>query len=155
MAKPRKSNRPRSSYRDPIRSSRCPSNNDDEFEALLRVDVDWCSGGIWEIPSLDHPYAGSCVSYESLSLPQWLIDRFEYWTTWHDSQEPWTSNEGVDSDLYSAYAMSLAIDLKRLLGKKYYVECKGREIHDDCAYLLKYHGLTHNAEQTLKGVAKP
>lgn len=135
MAKPRKSNRPKSCYREPVRSTRTGSRNDERFIALLRVDVDWGSTGIWEIPTIDHPYAGMNRSYESLGLPQWMIDRFEYWTSWHDSHEIWKTSPGYDSQLYFAYAMSLAIDLKRFLGDLYYVECNGREVHDDRAYL--------------------
>jgi hypothetical protein len=138
MAQPRKNNRPKSYYREPVRSVRSQGDDDERFVALLRVDVDWCSRGIWQIPSIAHPYAGVCVTYESLDLPQWLIDRFDYWTSWHDIQEPWNSREGVDSALYSAYAMSLAIDLKRHLGDNYYIECNGREIHDDRAYLERH-----------------
>lgn len=106
-----------------------------EFKALLRVDVDWCSGSIWEIPEPGYRYAGVCASYEALGLPDWLIQRFEYWTSWHDSVEPWSSRLRWDADLYGAYALSLAINLKRFLGDDYYVEYHGREIHDDRAYL--------------------
>jgi hypothetical protein len=87
----------------------------------------------------------------ALDLPQWLIDRFDYWTSWHDSCEPWRSRVGVDSELYLAYAMSLAVDLKRHLGEDYYVECNGIEVHDDRAYLLKVYGQQTHAEQSGTG----
>ncbi len=142
MAKPRETNRPKAYYSgNPFRSERSVVSDEDSYKQLIRIDVDWCSGGIWQIPTIGHPYAGICINYESLGLPDWLIRRFEYWTAWHDSHEPWRSVVGIDTDLYSAYAMSLAIDLKRFLGKDYYIECNGREVHDDCAYLREIHDM--------------
>lgn len=110
-----------------------------EYKALLRIDVDWGSTGIWEIKEPKQRYAGRCVAYEGLNLPKWLVDRFEYWTTWHDAHEPWKETPGLDSELWRAYAFSLAIDLKRTLGDDYYVEYGGREIHNDLEYLRQWH----------------
>lgn len=143
---PRKTNRPKSCYKEPVRFTRTESQNDERFVALLRVDVDWGGTGIWEIPTIDHPHAGMNRSYESLGLPQWMIGRFEYWTSWHDSHEPWKTTPGYDSQLYFAYAMSLAIDSKRFLGDSFYVECNGREVHDDRAYLGAFFGRDQPSE---------
>lgn len=111
-----------------------------EYKALLRVDVDYGGSGIWEIPEPRYRYGGTSISYESLRLPAWLIERFDYWTSWYELDEPWRSSEKKDSELYRAYALSLAIDLKRVLGGDYYIECGGREIHDDRAYLREKRG---------------
>jgi hypothetical protein len=118
------------------RATKRPLN---EYKVLLRIDVDWGSTGIWQIKEPKQRCAGGCVVYEELKLPQWLVDRFEYWTNWHDAHEPWKETPGLDSELWRAYAFSLAIDLKRVLGDDYYVEYGGREIHDDLKYLRQGH----------------
>lgn len=110
----------------------------EEYRALLRLDWDWSRTGIWVIQEPRQIYAGlNLSSYQSLNLPGWLIDRFEYWTDWLGSSESWSGQETPDKILLGAYELSLAIDLKRFLGDDYYIECQGREIHDDRAYLRK------------------
>jgi hypothetical protein len=52
--------------------------------------------------------------------------------------EPWNSSPGLDGELFHAYGLSLAVDLKRLLGDDYYIEFGGREIHDDRQYLQEW-----------------
>ena len=106
-----------------------------EYKKLLRIDWDYSSTGIWAIKEPLQKYAGGNVEYASLNLPNWLVDRFNYWTQWLESSESWNGHEEPDGILISAYKLSLAIDLKRVLGDDYYVECSGREIHDDKAYL--------------------
>jgi hypothetical protein len=109
-----------------------------EYRELLRLDWDWSSTGIWIIQEPKQKYAGSNLSsYAVLNLPGWLIDRFEYWTDWLESSASWKGHETPDKALLGAYELSLAMDLKRFLGDDYYIECQGREIHDDRAYLLK------------------
>ena len=64
-----------------------------------------------------------------------LVERFNYWTSWYDTSKPWKRRELVDDQLFEAYGLSLAIDLKRVLGHDYYIEFRRREIHDDCEFL--------------------
>ena len=109
-----------------------------EYRALLRVDVDFSSTGIWEIKEPKQRTAGVNQSYEMLKLPTWLVERFDYWTSWFDTHEPWNKTPGLDAELWRAYGFSLAIDLKRVLGDDYYVEYGGREIHDDREFLLQW-----------------
>ncbi len=106
-----------------------------EYKALLRIDVDFGSSGIWEITEPGQRYAGTCRAYESLKLPAALVQRFDYWTSWFDAHEPWNGTPGFDTELFRAYGFSLAIDLKRVLGDDFYVEYGGREIHDDREYV--------------------
>ena len=113
-----------------------------EYRAILRVDVDFDSTGIWEVPEPCFRYAGKCVSYSSLGLPEWLIERFDYWTSWFNAHEPWRDTPGLDGELFRAYAFSLAADLKRVLGDDYYIEYGDREIHDDRDFLKAFHGHT-------------
>lgn len=109
-----------------------------EYRALLRLDWDWSCNGIWIIQEPRQKHCGSHLSsYKSLNLPIWLIERFEYWTDWLESSAHWNGHERPDKPLIAAYELSLAIDLKRILGDDYYIECQGREIHDDRAYLRK------------------
>jgi hypothetical protein len=105
--------------------------------ALLRVWVDYGSSGIWEIKEPKQHLAGKCWTPDQ-EIPAWLLDRFDYWTSWFDVHEPWNSSPGLDGELFHAYGLSLAVDLKRLLGDDYYIEFGGREIHDDRQYLQEW-----------------
>lgn len=65
-----------------------------EFEALLQIDMDWGSGGIWEIKEPKQRYAGRGMAYENLKLPRWLVyggrethDDLKYLTQWHRKSE--------------------------------------------------------------------
>lgn len=107
----------------------------DDYKLLLRIAPDYGGTGIWEIREPKARHAGSWVSYESLGIPKEFIERFNYWTSWYDSYESWNGSPEPDDELFSAYEFALAIDLKRFLGNDYYVECRGREIHDDREYL--------------------
>jgi hypothetical protein len=107
----------------------------DEYKALLRVWVDYGSGGIWEIKEPKQKHAGKGWTHDPAILPVSLQERFDYWTSWHDFQEPWNGWPGPDNHLFEAYGLALAIDLKRVLGDDYYVEYGDREIHDDREYL--------------------
>lgn len=109
----------------------------DEYKELLRIDWDWSSTGIWVIKEPKQEYAGSNLDYDALSLPEWLIERFRYWTDWLEASEPWNGHEKQDAELLAAYQLSLGVDLKRVLGDDYYVECSGREIHDDLLYMKR------------------
>ncbi len=98
----------------------------------LRVWLDWCSTGIWAIDTPFQQAAGANVSYESLNLPSWLIDRFNLWTDWYNEWEPWNSNlNEPEEELFEAYGLSLAIDLKRFLESEYYIEYNEMEIEID------------------------
>ena len=94
----------------------------EEYKELLRIDWDWSSTGIWVIKEPNQRYTGS---------------NLDYGTEWLESSEPWNRHETQDDPLIAAYKMSLGIDLKRVLGDNYYVECSGREIHDDLEYLKR------------------
>jgi len=118
-------------------SPRTSKRTVEEYKELLRIDWDWSSTGIWVIKEPNQRYTGSNLDYDMLDLPPWLIERFNYWTEWLESSEPWNRHETQDDPLIAAYKMSLGIDLKRVLGDNYYVECSGREIHDDLEYLKR------------------
>jgi FAD/FMN-containing dehydrogenase len=84
----------------------CSSQGDD-----LHVDIDWGSTGIW--------IEGANLSrYSDLDIPDWLVERFRYWTGWYNSHAPW-NGETLDHELFDAYAMSLAVDLKRVVGHRH------------------------------------
>jgi len=96
---------------------------------FLRVDLDWGSTGLWVLKKPFQETAGGNASYAAFRLPQWLIDRFDVWAQWHDAWEPWNDNKNEpDHELFEAYGLSLAIDLKRFLGPGYHVEYRGKEI---------------------------
>lgn len=93
-------------------------NNREYIDTQLMVDVDWSSTGLW-VKIKDNGWANT--DYEYYNLPSWLIDRFNYWTELFDSQEPTTIEEDLNWDNFNAYGLSLAIDLKRVLGEKYHI----------------------------------
>ena len=79
----------------------------------LVVDSDWGSTGIWKW------HHGELLNdrYTNHKLPDWLVERFKYWTGWYNSHAPW-EGETIDYELHRAYGRSLAVDLKRVLGIK-------------------------------------
>ncbi len=86
----------------------------------LRVDIDWGSSGIWTRDlKMRH--------YSDLKLPDWLVDRFRYWIGWYNSQQPERVSETLDSELFDAYGLSLAVDLKRVVGERRRVFYVGRK----------------------------
>jgi len=101
------------------------------YKQLLRVWCDWCSTGIWVIDEPMQKTAGANADYEDYDLPDWLVARFDYWTDWWNSWEPWQTRDAEEDYLMDAYVLSLAMDLKRVLGPDYYVEVAGKEIHHD------------------------
>jgi hypothetical protein len=92
------------------------ANNREYAENQLKVDIDWSSTGLW-IKIRNNGWANTY--YENYDLPQWLVDRFNYWTELFNAQKPETINKDLDLDQFEAYGTSLAIDLKRVLGKEY------------------------------------
>jgi hypothetical protein len=113
----------------------------DEYKQLLRVGLEWTATGIWNIPEPGSPRMGLNEQYENLPISAELTVRFKRWTDWYNLSDPFNRHAQVDWDLLELYGWSLAIDLKRELGDGYYVEYKGREIHDDIAYTRKLRSL--------------
>ena len=97
-----------------------------EKETLV-VDLDYSSTGIWS-KGKDH---NSNASYDWLKLPAGLMARFEYWSWWYNRYEPWAKDSEArapNEKFFEAYGLSLAIDLKRLVGDKFHVEFRGEHI---------------------------
>ncbi|MCX6906540.1 MAG: hypothetical protein NTY01_00695 [Verrucomicrobia bacterium] len=92
----------------------------------LDVDLDWGSTGIWEYS--DDKYLHGNLSYASLRLPPWLIERFDYWTWWFNRMTPETGANAPDDDLFEAYGLSLAIDLKLWVGERFDVYYRKKKI---------------------------
>ena len=84
---------------------------------FFRVDIDYCSNGIWETPKSCYGSMGHCCGYEEFHLPEWLLQRFSFWELWHDQWQPIDElPEDFDWDSFNAYGRSLAVDLKYYLG---------------------------------------
>ena len=78
----------------------------------LIVDVDALSTGLWR-----HDHLQVCnTHYGNFDLPEWLVERFKYWTGWYNMYGPY--DERPDKILFRAYGRSLAVDLKRFVGKE-------------------------------------
>lgn len=94
------------------------------------VNKDWGSTGVW-VPSRSGGWANT--SFASLNLPDWLVERFVFWSAWYESRTPEKIDEEFDWDSWNAYELSLAIDLKNFLGNEHRVfvldEAGLREIH--------------------------
>lgn len=92
------------------------AKNREYNENKIKVEVDWSSTGIW-VKIKNNGWANA--QYEDYDLPQWLVDRFNYWTELFNSQEPETIENDLNWDQFEAYGLSLAVDLKRVLGDDY------------------------------------
>ena len=96
---------------------------------LISVDLDWGSTGLWIYESARDGWSN--LSYNYLALPDWLVGRFVFWTDWHNRKIPEDYQmPGDEEELFNAYQLSLALDLRRFLDQcqpaKYEVRC-GRE----------------------------
>ncbi len=96
-----------------------------DVKATIYVDVDWGSTGIWIVePGL---YANA--DYALFDLPEWLVERFDYWTWWFNGMPFGGFSNQTDWEEFTAYGRSLAIDLKLVLGNEYEVRYGRTEIH--------------------------
>src|ERR1041385_8367112 len=86
---------------------------------IIMVNKDWGSPVLW-MRGRDSGF-GPLASYAFLDLPRWLLDRFEFWSEWHDSWVPETPCPEPESDAWDSYGMSLASDLKRVVGDRFAV----------------------------------
>jgi hypothetical protein len=46
---------------------------------ILVIDKDWGSTALWSGDG------GNYTGYKWLDLPQWLMDRLDYWSCWYES----------------------------------------------------------------------
>jgi hypothetical protein len=80
----------------------------------LIVDVDWSSTGMW----VCDPEGRVCnCAYKDFAFPKALVERFKFWTEWHDRHAPWNGETG-DYDLFRSYGRALAVDVKRSVGNQ-------------------------------------
>lgn len=93
-------------------------NNREYIENQLKADIDWSSTGKW-VKIKNAGWANT--QYEDYDLPKWLIERFNYWTEFYNSYPSETIEKDMNWDQFEAYGISLAVDLKRVLGNEYNV----------------------------------
>ena len=92
--------------------------NPSEDKDVLAIDLDWGSTGIWILRG-EHWLN---LDYAPLNLPDWLIARFNFWTEWFNRQSPVSfCMQKKEERHFHAYGLSLAIDLRRVLGEEYEV----------------------------------
>ena len=85
----------------------------------LMVDHDWGSTGLWVKIEGD---GWANTRYEWHDVPDWLVARFDYWCELHERSAPDRPDpEELDEEAFDAYGLSLAIDLKRVLGPDVHV----------------------------------
>ena len=63
-------------------------------------------------------------------LPDACVDLI-YWSWWYNRWEPWETDSAareLNKKFFEAYGLSLAIDLKRVVGERYHVEFRGERI---------------------------
>lgn len=80
-------------------------------EKSVYVWVDWESTGLW-VETASGGLANA--NYEHFNLPKDMIQRFEFWTAWFSNRRPeMEDNQNqMDDELFRAYGISLAIQLK-------------------------------------------
>lgn len=86
---------------------------------IIMVNKDWGSSVLWGRSSTGG--MANYSSYEHFGFPSWLIERFDYWSNWYESNIPENISDSLDWDSFEAYGLSLAIDIKRLVGDKFVV----------------------------------
>lgn len=85
-----------------------------EDKLIIAVDLDWCSSGLWKYEVENDRWRN--LSYESVEMPEWLVARFDFWTSWMNRTDPMSDRMSKDeSILFGAYGLSLALDLRRHL----------------------------------------
>ncbi len=89
------------------------------FDKCIVVSKDWGSSALWGRGKFGG--LANFASYDAFSLPQWLIDRMNYWSDWYESRDP-DRPDDVDWENFHAYGLSIAIDLKRFLGSEWEVQ---------------------------------
>ncbi len=75
------------------------------------VWVDWESTGLW----IERESGGLAnMEYEHFDLPKDMVERFKYWTAWFSNRRPEMEDKQnqIDDELFRAYGISLAIQLK-------------------------------------------
>lgn len=90
------------------------------FDKCIVVRKDWGSSALWGRGRFGG--LANFTSYDELSLPQWLVDRMNYWSDWFDCRDPEQPDHHMDWEDFHAYGLSIAIDLKRFLGAEWEVE---------------------------------
>ena len=93
-------------------------------QGALNVDLDWGSTGIWV--RVDDHWANAS-DYTRYDLPEWLVRRFDYWSSWYESHDP-CQIDWPDAANLEAYGLSLAIDLKLFLQDTFRVFYRGAEV---------------------------
>lgn len=93
-------------------------NNREYIDKQLKVDIDWSSTGLW-VKIKNNGWVNA--QYDDYNLPRWLVERFDYWTKLYNSYPPETIDNEINWDQFEAYGISLAVDLKRVLGDDYNV----------------------------------
>ena len=96
--------------------------NLEERPNILMVSQDYGSSAVW----LRNQGGGmaNCSSYNGFdfNFPDWLICKLDFWSAWHERENDPNEEEGtIDWTLFHAYGLSLAIDVKRIVGDKYVV----------------------------------
>jgi len=84
----------------------------------IKVDIDWGSTGIW----IKGEQSWGNAQYKNHPIPQWLVERFDYWCHWYNSHiDKDFEFEEVTWQQLEAYKLSLAIDLRRALDEDKYI----------------------------------
>lgn len=86
----------------------------------LVIDKDWGSSVLWG-PSKKYGGLANYSTYEEFGFPDWLIRKFDFWSAWYEHNDPLRMDETMDWELWNAYGIALAIDVKRIVGDKYAV----------------------------------
>ena len=107
--------------------------NTNEIEELY-VYVDFESTGLWT--PIESGGFANIPRYDKLKLSEDLVRRFKYWTAWFDNRrvEIEDQQNQIDKELFRAYGLSLAIDLKR--EKEKYRVFYGHKGHADCVEII-------------------
>jgi hypothetical protein len=91
----------------------------DERPNILMISKDWGSTGVWV--RTQSGGMANCTTYDRFNFPEWLVRKFDFWSVWYENNDPLEIEKILDSSLWNAYGLSLAIDVKRIVGDRYVV----------------------------------
>ena len=91
----------------------------DKRPNLLMVSKDWGSTVLWGY--LENGHMANYSTYERFGFPDSLIRRCDFWSGWYENNEPCRIEETLNLQMWEAYGLALAIDIKRFVRDRYIV----------------------------------
>lgn len=94
-----------------------------KYQRLVKLEFEWSSSGLWQLPFPGSVQIGLCLSPESLDLPENLASAISCWHQDCDiNARPWDDDDTFDYVAFDEKGLEPAKRLKLHLGESVYVE---------------------------------